>query len=175
MKTILVFVLSLLSITMCESEPETDLYSKILTNTWVLKNHFLGDAIDTPCGYATQNTRDLNLTITKTEENKSILGDYKINGLSAINSYFGSIEITSFNTETKRGNVKIGTIGSTKMGGSQELMDCENRYFGMLNQSEEFQIIENEGKTMLHLGIFKKDNSPSRDGGTYMIFELKKD
>ena len=43
-------------------------------------------------------------------------------------------------------------------------------YFNMLNESAEFRIQEGQ----LHIGRFKKDTAPSRDGGTYFIYEKAK-
>ena len=55
------------------------------------------------------------------------------------------------------------------MAGAEESMKCELGYFDMLNSVKELKI----DKDRLLLGNFKKDNIPSRDGGTYFIFERK--
>jgi heat shock protein HslJ len=136
---------------------------------WVLKYKFLGDAIDTPCGYAVTDVRDITLELSENTES-SAKKSLSINGNSAVNNYFGNFTITGFDTKTGIGTMKIGPLGSTKMAGPTELMDCENNYFNMLNEFSEFRV--QEGK--LHIGRFKKDTTPSRDGGTYFIYEKAK-
>jgi heat shock protein HslJ len=136
---------------------------------WVLKHRFLGDAIDTPCGYAVANARDITLEIADNTES----ADAKVlrmTGNSAVNMYFGDLTITGFDEKTGIGTMKISTLGSTKMAGPPELMECETNYFNMLNESAEFRIQEGQ----LQVGRFKKDTTPSRDGGTYFIYEKAK-
>lgn len=131
---------------------------------YIYKYRFLGDAIDTPCGYAVTNVRDLTLKIEENTEDKN---SYRISGNSAVNMLSGYLTITGYDSKMGIGTIKIGQLGSTKMAGPPELMQCEQAYFDMLNEAPEFRV--QEGK--LHIGRFKKDDIPSRDGGTYMIFE----
>ncbi|MCP9755261.1 META domain-containing protein [Lacihabitans sp. CCS-44] len=140
-----------------------------LEGKWVLKHRFLGDAIDTPCGYAVTNARDITLEVTDNTESNDV-NELRITGNSAVNMYFGGLTITGFDTNTGIGSMKISTLGSTKMAGAPELMECETGYFNMLNESAEFRIQEGQ----LHVGRFKKDTAPSRDGGTYFIYEKAK-
>lgn len=143
--------------------------SSQIIGKWVLKNRFLGDAIDTPCGYAVKNARDITLEIadnTESSDSKVL----RMTGNSAVNMYFGDLTITGFDQTTGIGTMKISTLGSTKMAGEPELMECETGYFNMLNESAEFRVQNGQ----LHVGRFKKDTTPSRDGGTYFIYEKAK-
>jgi heat shock protein HslJ len=144
-------------------EIATNLDNGILGN-WVLKSKFLGDAIDTPCGYAVKNSKEITIEIKK-EKNNS----YAISGQSVVNTYFGSFRIESTDDKLGIHFIKIGPISSTLMAGPEELMKCEMGYLDMLNSVKELKI----EKDRLLLGTFKKDNIPSRDGGTYFIFERK--
>ena len=129
---------------------------------WKLTGIFLGDAIATPC-YGSIPTRDITIEFTG---NPSGIGSkLSLNGQSTINNYFGSYEADS------KGIIKISSVGSTQIGGSEEMMQCETNYFTFLAASEAYKIIQvetNPVKTVLQLGVFK--NGP-RDGGTYLIFE----
>ena len=145
-----------------------DLKPEIL-GKWVLKQKFLGDAIDTPCGYAVKYANDITLEITDNAESADSK-ELKMSGNSTVNLYFGGITITGFDEKTGIGTMKIGALGSTKMAGPPELMDCETNYFNMLNESSEFRIQDGQ----LQIGRFKKDTTPSRDGGTYFIYEKAK-
>ena len=42
--------------------------SSQIIGKWALKHRFLGDAIDTPCGYAVTNARDITLEIADNTE-----------------------------------------------------------------------------------------------------------
>ena len=159
----------LLKIDSCSKiEVQADTNSNII-GKWVLKNRFLGDAIDTPCGYAVTNARDITLEIVDNTES-SDTNVLRMTGNSAVNMYFADLTITGFDEKTGIGTMKISTLGSTKKAGAPELMECESGYFSMLSESAEFRI--QEGK--LHVGRFKKDTTPSRDGGTYFIYEKTK-
>jgi heat shock protein HslJ len=169
-KALIIFLLMpLLKIDSCTKiEVQADTNSAII-GKWVLKNRFLGDAIDTPCGYAVTNARDITLEIADNTES-SDAKVLRMTGNSAVNMYFGDLTITGFDETTGIGTMKISTLGSTKMAGSPELMECETNYFNMLNESAEFRIQEGQ----LQVGRFKKDTTPSRDGGTYFIYEKAK-
>ena len=144
-------------------EVVTDSEKEILGN-WVLKSKFLGDAIDTPCGYGVKNSKEITIEISK-EKNNS----FAISGQSVVNTYFGSFRIESIDDKLGIHFIKIGPISSTLMAGPEEFMQCEMGYLDMLNAVKELKI----DKGRLLLGTFKKDNIPSRDGGTYFIFERK--
>ena len=161
----LLIFLTLFRMDFCtEIEVESSVNSNEILGNWTYKNRFLGDAIDTPCGYAVTNVRDLTLKIEVNSENKEYL---KLSGNSAVNMLFGDLKVLTFDKSTGIGTLKIEHLGSTKMAGPPELMQCEQGYFEMLTGAEDFKV---EGKKLL-VGHFKKDNTPSRDGGTYMIFE----
>ncbi len=146
-----------------------NLVSTKIIGKWVLKYKFLGDAIDTPCGYAVTNARDITLDIEDNTTSSNV-NELRLSGNSPVNLYNGGFVITSYDEITGIGTMKIGALGSTKMAGPEELMECETNYFNMLNEFSEFRV--QEGK--LHIGRFKKDSTPSRDGGTYFIYEKAK-
>jgi META domain len=146
-------------------EISDDIKSKLIGN-WVLKGKFLGDAIDTPCGYATKNVGEITLIIEKDSEPNSL----KINGRSVVNLYNGSIKILSTDTAKNITYIKMGQLGSTKMAGSPEHMECETYLYNFLNEAPEIRI-DDDGS--LNIGTFKKDNIPSRDNGTYLMYERK--
>ncbi|MCP9767780.1 META domain-containing protein [Lacihabitans sp. LS3-19] len=163
------FLLLFISLLKMESCTKVEVQAEIQTKIegkWILKHKFLGDAIDTPCGYAVTNARDITLEISKDTESKEP-NVYKISGNSAVNLYFGNLKINTTDAANGISTITIGQLGSTKMAGPPELMQCETGYFDLFNQSVEFRI-ENEH---LQIGVFKKDNTPSRDGGTYLIYE----
>ena len=163
---ILLFSIFLFKMESCTKvEVQAENQTKI-EGKWVLKHKFLGDAIDTPCGYAVTDARDITLEIAKDTDSKES-NVYKINGNSAVNVYFGNLKINTTNASNGISTVTIGQLGSTKMAGSPEHMQCETGYFDMLSQSVEIRLENNQ----LQIGVFKKDNTPSRDGGTYLIYE----
>lgn len=133
---------------------------------WVLKNVFLGDVVDTPCSYEVKEHRDLTLTISKEKESANL----QLNGQSAVNTFFGNIKIESIDATSNIASIKVDPLGSTKIGGPANLMQCETRYYSLMSEAIEMRI-END---MLYMGRFKKDPTPSRDGGTFLIFERKK-
>lgn len=169
MKTIAI-ILILMSILALQCEKADLSANPKLAGEWVVKEVFLGDAIDTPCGYA--NTSSPELTI-KFSADKNADGTYSFSGKSAVNQYFGSYEVTSFEGSINVGTIKLGPIGSTKMAGPQPLMDCEMRFFTLLEQSSDFSVLNENGKDVLRIGRFKKDPTPSRDGGTFLICERR--
>lgn len=66
----------------------------------------------------------------------------------------------------------MSALGSTKMAGTPEMNQCEQGYFDKLSTATDFSLAKDaSGKTLLYLGIFKKNNTPSRDGGVYLIYE----
>lgn len=140
-----------------------------LKGSWTLKYVFLGDVIDQPCS-ASKMPHDITLNITSQLVDNSS-DTYVINGQSAVNSIFGGLKILSFDENTQTGKATITQLGSTKMAGPEDLMDCELRYFTLLNATKDFKVFKDtDGKTYLHLGEFKTDNQPSRNGGMYLIY-----
>lgn len=163
---VLILGFQLLQINACSKVEVSENINSKLVGTWVLKNIFLGDAIDTPCGYATTGVRELTLVVTEDQETKTL----KIAGQSAINVYNGSLSIISSDTANGISTIKIGPLGSSKMAGPPALIECETRLYNFLNEAPELRLGES-GE--LNIGRFKKDNTPSRDGGTYLIYEKK--
>jgi heat shock protein HslJ len=135
-----------------------------LGGNWVLKNVFLSDAIDTPCGWEAGEHNALTMNVTKDGDS------YSFSGKSAVNNYFGTFSILSYNETTRTGKIKSGPIGSTKMAGPAPLMNCEQRFFNQLETAIDFSIEENG---VLKIGTFRNENSHPRDGGYYLIFEKK--
>ncbi|MDI9869124.1 META domain-containing protein [Flectobacillus roseus] len=140
-----------------------------LKGTWTLKYVFLGDVIDQPCS-SSKMSHDITLNITNQLVDNTT-DTFVINGKSAVNSIFGGLKILSFDENTQIGKAAITQLGSTKMAGPEDLMNCELRYFTLLNATKDFKIFKDtDGKTYLHLGDFKTDNQPSRNGGRYLIY-----
>jgi heat shock protein HslJ len=161
------FAFQLLLINSCSKEEVKENINSKLIGTWVLKSKLLGDAIDGPCGYATKNVKEITLKI---EEDKSKPNTFTINGQSTVNLYNGSMSIISTDTAKNITYIKMGTLGSTKMAGLPELMECETYLFDFLNQAPEIRITDDGS---LNIGTFKKDNIPSRNNGTYLMYERK--
>ncbi len=146
-----------------------------LKGTWVLKRRFLSDAYDTPCGYATkEQSREITLTITDeiAPNTSSDTLAYKINGVSTVNYYMGTIKIKSF-AESGVGTITLGAFASTKIAGTPEMNNCEMSYFDFLSHSSDLRLVSTTTQE-LHLGNFYHGTTPSRDGGTFLIFERSK-
>ncbi len=165
MKTYISFVVTFIFLTAFSCKKEETLQANN-TNTmvgkWKLTGIFLSDALDRPCGTNTPE-RDIILEVTDNQVNTPNFLTLK--GQSVVNDYFGSCEAKS------DGTIMNTQIGSSKKGGSPEMMQCEQGYYGHLSAAEGYKILVSDGKTILQLGRFKKDNTPSRDGGTYLIYE----
>ena len=58
----------------------------------------------------------------------------KITGNSGVNNYFSDYIITA-------GNITIGTIGSTKMAGSDNLMKTERQYMELLQNAKKIELV----------------------------------
>lgn len=160
----LLFALPLLLALKCETD-DVEAGNK-LSGEWLVREVFLGDMIDTPCGFEVTDAPQLIIEFSKNSDDGKWL---KFSGQSAINSFFGTYQITSFDETTGVGQISFGAIASTKKGGSEELMACENRFFDLLNRTSDFSITIQNGKEVLNIGVFKKDDQPSRDGGTFFI------
>lgn len=171
---LVLFLVQFLRIDSCtNAETVSALDSSSITGNWKLKSVFLGDVIDTPCSWEAPEHKDMTLNITS-EKVENDPKSFVLNGQSSVNQFFGSYSILSFDAATKKGTIKMGAIGGTKMAGPENLMNCEFRYYSLLGDATEFQLVEGENGPVLHLGHLKKDNTPSRDGGTYLIFEKGK-
>ena len=143
-------------------EPESSTAIANLTGKWKLIEILRGDIVDRPCGINTP-TRDITLEFTANPSGTS--NSLSLNGQSTVNDYSAGYEADS------KGNIKISTVGGTKRGGSPEMMQCENNYYTLLAESQEYKILEIQTipvKTILQLGVFR--DSP-KDKGYYLIFE----
>jgi META domain len=163
---IAIFAFQLLQMDACSKVEVTENINSKLIGTWVLKGKFLGDAMDTPCGNATKNVGEITLKIEKDTEPNS----FKFNGKSVVNNYFGNLSVLSTDTSKNITYIKIGQLGSSKMAGPPEFMECETYLYNFLNEAPEIRITDDGS---LNIGTFKKDNVPSRDGGTYLMYERK--
>ncbi len=165
-------MVSLIKLDSCTTQEIKAITNTQLEGEWILKNVFLGDAVDTPCGWEAGEHRDITINFTsgKSESNPELKS---FNGQSAVNQFFGNYQITTYDNTTQTGTIKTSTLGSTKMAGPPELMQCETRLFDFLTNALDFGFEEIEGKSILKLGNFRKPDSHPRDGGTYLIFEKK--
>jgi len=57
--------------------------------------------------------------------------DGKVSGFASINRYFGSVQVDS------EGKLKWSPMGSTRMAGSEELMNQEDVFLGILQKTEQ--------------------------------------
>ena len=73
-----------------------------------------------------KEVKNIGITISFSEN--------KINGNSGINRYFSDYIITA-------GNLVIGTIGSTKMAGSDNLMKIERQYMELLQNAKKIELV----------------------------------
>lgn len=170
MKKIAALFITLLTFTAMQCEKKTTIQpGDDLSGEWTVENVFLGDVIDTPCGYEVKDSP--KLTINFEDEKKAGEEAFRFSGKSAVNQFFGTYKITSFDKTTGVGTVEMGAIGSTKMAGPEPLMQCENRYFSLLEDVADFSIAKENGQHVLRIGRFKKDDKPSRDGGTFLILK----
>ncbi len=134
-----------------------------LEGQWVLQNRFYGDVVVPPCDQQQANVIEVTIDIQKDKNNT-----WLFSGKSVINSYFGKFEIQLLDENTKRFSIDISSMGSTQIGGSRELMECETEYFRLLRAAKEIDLTENN----LNWGIFPPKDAPiSRDGGTFLIFK----
>lgn len=140
-----------------------EISEEALTGTWVLEQVFLSDAYDSPCGWEAENFMQRNITLEFQKEGE-------LGGQGPVNRYFASYTAGKIKINQK-GAISVGPIGSTKMAGPEPLMNCETRFFTLLNSAKEFLVTE-EGR--LQLGNFRNADSHPRDGGTYLIFSKSK-
>ena len=140
-----------------------------LSGEYVLKGVFLSDALDSPCGWEAGEHKDITINFTN-DAAEANTGYMQLSGISAVNHFFGTYKIKSFDGSTGTGTIEVSTLGSTKMAGPPLLMQCETRFFDYLSGAKDFSV-ENDGT--LKLGNFRKPDSHPRDGGTYLIFAKK--
>ena len=147
----------------CKKEEVISKTNTSLIGKWKLTGVFLSDALDSPCSSGTTPNRDVTIEFTN---NSSGVGNaLSLNGQSTVNLYFANYEA---NTD---GTIKITSLGSTKVAGTPEMMQCESRLFTLLQTSEGYKVVQvdtNPAKIILQLGIFR---TGTRDAGTYLVFE----
>jgi heat shock protein HslJ len=162
--SLFLFCYMLLFISCKQNEPTTPATSiSTIIGKWKLTGVLLGDVIDGPCT-ANSQTRDITLEITATPS--GVGSSLKMTGQSVVNNYFAYYEANA------NGSIKIPNVGTTEIAGTSAMMECEARYYQLLGASEEYRIENDNGKTILQLGIFKKPNTPpSKNNGTYLIYE----
>ncbi len=170
---IITLVLSLLGLPSCSKKEQetvspqntTSISMKSLEGEWILKNVLQGDILNMPCTILSgEKPNVINLTLKVNEK-----GELSANGRSAINMYFGEIQLKSMAATNQFFDVKKILLGSTLMAASEELMQCENRFFAIFNNA---QYLHLEGD-LLRIGV-KGDNKNPEDAGSWLIFEKKK-
>ncbi len=171
MKTIIITLL-ISGLLGCKNSltPESKNYDNFhlqLKGTWKATSLFLSDASTNVCH---EKKSDRDITFTFSGDMNDDKTSYKVNGSGPINNYFGSISFISFDNETKTGKIAFKNIGATEMAGSTEMMTCEQNFFNFLGETTGFQIFD-ENPTKLHLGRIRDNLAPTRDGGTYYVFE----
>ena len=62
---------------------------------------------------------------------------YSITGTSFVNTYFSKVSFAMDNTK-KAGKIELEAVGSTKMAGPENLMQCENTYYSSLKTAKNF-------------------------------------
>lgn len=92
---------------------------------------------------------------------------FEISGRSFINSYFSTARV-NFNSPEQAGTIRFESIGSTKMGGPENLMKCETVYYQLLGNSNTVKI-ENQ---RLYLG--REPRQEDSKIPETLIFEKKK-
>ena len=91
-----------------------------LEGAWLFKGY---DNSTTPD--CREDAREVTLDITRQGNG------FEISGRSFINIYSSSADV-SYNPSTQSGTIKFSAIGSTKMGGPENLMACEVVYYQLL-------------------------------------------
>ena len=138
-----------------------------LIGKWKAVSLFLSDATTGVC-HADIPNRDITIEfINELADDKK---SFKVAGSSTVNSYFATITINSFIDSEKKASISVNSIGSTKMAGSPEMMNCEQNYFQFLTESTGIQIFTDK-PNRLHIGRLKEADSNPRDGGTFYVFE----
>ena len=141
-----------------------------LIGKWKAVSLFLSDA---STGVCHQNTSNKDIIFEfKNELTEDKIG-YNFYGNGPVNNYFGSFSMVSLDETNKIGKIKVGLLGSTKMAGSPEMMECELNLFTMLRESTGFQLFEDDPNRLI-IGRLKDKDSHPRDGGTYFVFERVK-
>lgn len=148
------FLLLMTTFMACETGQLTSTPAE-MEGVWVFKGY----------RYETPDCRDDAAEVTLEITRK---GDrFEISGRSYINTYFSEAEV-SYNSSKQSGTLKFGGIGSTKMGGPENLMNCEIVYYQLLGGATTLKI---EGDR-LYLGREPRPIDSSLP--ETLIFEKKK-
>ena len=147
------------------SQPESAIVD--LQGTWVLKNVLMGDAMDVPCGFINEGkVKEMNVTFTS--EKVAGTDRMKLYGQSSVNEFMGSYTILSYDPISKTGKIKFEPLVSTKMAAvDPSFMDCENRYFSYLGNSEDFKIENGKLQLSKTYPLAKGDSGNSPFGESY--------
>lgn len=119
-----------------------------------------------PCegyDYYSQSNSDFEMTISFSDTLQTIndtiifILPYAFQGKAVLNDYYGS-----YDTDVSD-KLTIGPIMSSQMGGSKVLMDYEEKYLGILNRAERYEIQNNlltiwRSRTLKMLFVLKEDN-----------------
>lgn len=146
------FALPILFAMKCESTSVVSQQTS-LVGEWFVREVFLGDVIDTPCGYEVTNAPKFTINFT---DSADIEGQFSFSGVAAVNNFFGTYQVTAFDKTRGTGTIAFGPIGATKMAGPPELMACESRFFDLLNRTVDFSITTENGKVSYDLAFLKK-------------------
>lgn len=144
-----------------------EMYSKALVGKWKAVSLFLSDATTGVCH---QNKPNKDITFEFDNQINEDKTSFSFSGQAPVNRYFGNITFKGYDSEKKKGSIKITGLGGTKMAGSPEMMDCEQNFYAMISESTGFQLFADD-PNRLHIGRLKDENSHPRDGGTYYVFE----
>lgn len=163
MMRFLSFILLMILFFSCETGQMTSTPTE-LEGVWVYKGYQYGPGhAGTPAGMPGCEKETENVTLEITRKNNRL----EISGRSFINTYFSTAEV-SFERTDQSGTIAFEGIGTTKMGGPENLMQCETVYYELLRNATIVKI-ENQ---RLYLG---REQRPidSRLHET-LIFEKKK-
>lgn len=126
MRTILFLLLVSLSIS-CQKDALVSAVPDVEGN-WKFSGYKTNEqsSIDNPCSESA-----VTFNISSSSEG------YSITGTSFVNTYFSKVSFAMDNTK-KAGKIEFDAIGSTKMAGPENLMQCENTYYNSLKNAKNF-------------------------------------
>jgi hypothetical protein len=138
-----------------------------LEGKWKAVSLFLGDASTGVC-HQEKLDREVTVEFIALESNPV---QYRMAGQAMVNDYFAGYQLISFDKTTGIGKIKVDGVGGTKRAGRPEMMECELNYYNFLAEATGFQIDPVE-PNILKIGRIKPPSeAPSRDGGTYYVYE----
>lgn len=122
----LLFMLVTALFSSCETGSLTSTPSE-LEGVWVFKGYRQGETLYEVPG-CEKETETITLEITRKGDG------FDISGRSFINTYFSRAQV-NYNRSDQSGTIKFEGIGTTKMGGPENLMNCESAYYQHLGNS----------------------------------------